>query len=303
MFSFVLVGHVDAGKSTLAGHLLVHLKQMNEKDWRDITSSDEKQNQMYSHLLDVSNEERIRGKTSDYTCVPIEIEGRKMNMIDTPGHRQFIRCMIEGSSIERIDLAVCIVSTKLGEYESGIRGQTIEHLTILRGIGVKNLIICLNKVDLVSRERVEEVRKNISPYLKKLGFRSPVFIEISAWEGFGFDCLLDTLLSFEEKKEEEKELILEERYEITFKGLFSPCEGIYPSTIKTIGYRCILHSSGVKKNCECELVEILDRGKSKGNWIKEGMATVRLAFDIPTMVGRNIILRSGDETIAIGLKI
>lgn len=297
-FRFVLVGHVDAGKSTLGGHILKFTEAITPEEFKSVESEAEQQNkskQKFSFILDTDNIERERGKTADFTQREFNYKNKKFVLIDTPGHRQFVRCMVEGSTAGRIDAGVCLISVKTGEFEAGLKGQTLEHLTILRGLGLKQLVVAINKTDYLDpankTERLKEIYDRLSLELKKLGYKDVQYVEISAWTGVGIDKLLDILNDFKMVSEPE---VIATSDKLRFKGIFTNTS---QKTVKSAGYKCILHTLG--KTIEAEITKI--ESSNKKPFVIEGMALADIELKQEVTLGKNIILRNGDETIAIGL--
>ena len=110
-------------------------------------------------------------------------------VIDAPGHRDFIKNMITGTS--QADLAVLIVASSTGEFEAGISkdGQTREHALLAFTLGVKQMIVCMNKMDdttvMYGEARYKEIKQEVSGYLKKVGYKPMKipFVPISGWAG------------------------------------------------------------------------------------------------------------------------
>merc|ERR1712108_71741 len=133
--------------------------------------------------------ERERGITIDIALWKFETGKFEVTIIDAPGHRDFIKNMITGTS--QADCAVLIVAAGVGEFEAGIakNGQTREHALLAFTLGVKQLIVGINKMDNTepkySKDRYEEVVKEVSNYVKKIGYnpKSVAFVPISGWHG------------------------------------------------------------------------------------------------------------------------
>ena len=291
----ILIGHVDHGKSTLGGHILLNSGSLEEDEWRKIQLSVEKDNilrQKYSAILDIDDSEREKGKTSDFIERSFTYKDKNYTLIDTPGHKQFVRSMVNGATAGRIDVAICILSVKTGEFESGLKGQTLEHLTILRGLGLKQLICVLNKIDLLEedskKKRLDEIQDTMNKELKKLGYKNYKYINVSAWSGQGIDDLLNTLSSMSITPDPQ---IIKNDDKLTFKGIF------LNKKLKTVGFKCILHTMG--ETVETEISSILDNKK----FILDGNATIELLLEKKINIGKNIILRNSDETIAIGINL
>jgi len=141
----------------------------------------------YAWVLDKLKAERERGITIDISLWKFESTKYYFTIIDAPGHRDFIKNMITGTS--QADCAVLMIASGTGEFEAGISkdGQTREHALLSYTLGVKQMIVCCNKMDSIgySEDRYNEITKEVSGYLKKIGY--PVakipFIPISGWHG------------------------------------------------------------------------------------------------------------------------
>lgn len=196
------IGHVDAGKSTLCGQILVRTntidKQLIEK-YKQASNTN-----FLSWITDTLDDERAKGKTQDINIMQFSTPKRTYTMIDTPGHKGYVPQMING--ISRADVAILIISARTGEFESGFNGgQTAEHLLIARSFGVKYIIIAVNKMTTVnwSQERLKFIIDTFTPYIKKrVGFKDNEFcyIPIDALSGEGVDKLLSTLDSLPDIK-------------------------------------------------------------------------------------------------------
>merc|ERR1711931_84003 len=149
----------------------------------------------YAWVLDKLKAERERGITIDIALWKFETEKFYITIIDAPGHRDFIKNMITGTS--QADCAVLIVAGGTGEFEAGIskNGQTREHALLAFTLGVKQLIVAVNKMDSTqpaySESRFEEIKKEVSGFIKKVGYNPAgvAFVPISGWHG---DNMLQT---------------------------------------------------------------------------------------------------------------
>lgn len=143
----------------------------------------------YAWVLDKLKAERERGITIDIALWKFETAKYYVTIIDAPGHRDFIKNMITGTS--QADCAVLIVAAGTGEFEAGIskNGQTREHALLAFTLGVKQLIVGVNKMDSTeppySEARYEEIKKEVSSYIKKIGYNPAgvAFVPISGWHG------------------------------------------------------------------------------------------------------------------------
>jgi len=139
--------------------------------------------------LDKLKAERERGITIDIALWKFETNNYYVTVIDAPGHRDFIKNMITGTS--QADCAVLMVASGTGEFEAGISkdGQTREHALLCYTLGVKQMIICANKMDSTapaySETRFKEIQKEVQVYVKKVGYNPKTIpiIPISGWHG------------------------------------------------------------------------------------------------------------------------
>merc|ERR1711997_804643 len=190
--NIVVIGHVDSGKSTSTGHLIYKCGGI---DKRTIEKFEKEAAEMgkgsfkYAWVLDKLKAERERGITIDIALWKFETNNYEVTIIDAPGHRDFIKNMITGTS--QADCAVLIVAAGVGEFEAGIakNGQTREHALLAFTLGVKQLIVGINKMDNTepkySEARFQEIVKEVSNYVKKIGYnpKSVAFVPISGWHG------------------------------------------------------------------------------------------------------------------------
>merc|ERR1712158_14048 len=143
----------------------------------------------YAWVLDKLKAERERGITIDIALWKFETTKYEVTIIDAPGHRDFIKNMITGTS--QADCAVLIVAAGVGEFEAGIskNGQTREHALLAFTLGVKQMILGINKMDSTepkySKARYEEIVKEVTNYVKKIGYnpKAIAFVPISVWHG------------------------------------------------------------------------------------------------------------------------
>jgi len=190
--NIVVIGHVDSGKSTSTGHLIYKCGGI---DKRAIEKFEKEAAEMgkgsfkYAWVLDKLKAERERGITIDIALWKFETTKYEVTIIDAPGHRDFIKNMITGTS--QADCAVLIVAAGVGEFEAGIskNGQTREHALLAYTLGVKQMIVAVNKMDSTepkySENRFKEIVKEVSSYVKKIGYnpKSIAFVPISGWHG------------------------------------------------------------------------------------------------------------------------
>ncbi|KAI0986795.1 hypothetical protein GJ496_005470 [Pomphorhynchus laevis] len=190
--NIVVIGHVDSGKSTSTGHMIYQCGGIDkrtmekfEKESGEIGKGSFK----YAWVLDKLKAERERGITIDISLWKFETKKFCVTIIDAPGHRDFIKNMITGTT--QADCGVLVVAAGVGEFEAGISedGQTREHALLAFTLGVRQLIIAVNKMDVTmppySEARYDEITKELSKMLKKIGFdpKKVPFIPISGFHG------------------------------------------------------------------------------------------------------------------------
>ncbi|RLL99620.1 hypothetical protein CFD26_108194 [Aspergillus turcosus] len=173
--NFAVIGHVDAGKSTLMGRLLADLKAVDQRTLEKYQREAEKIGKgsfALAWVLDQGTEERARGVTIDIATNKFETENTVFTIVDAPGHRDFVPNMIAGAS--QADFAVLVIDSGTGNFESGLRGQTKEHALLVRSMGVQRIIVAVNKMDAVewNRDRFEEIEQQISSFLTTAGFQA-----------------------------------------------------------------------------------------------------------------------------------
>ncbi|KAF8592451.1 hypothetical protein K439DRAFT_1610256 [Ramaria rubella] len=188
--NLVVIGHVDAGKSTLMGRMLYELGRIDEKRRTANERASEKIGKSsfsWAWELDGTIEERQRGVTMDIALQNLSTPRRNITVLDAPGHRDFIPNMISGAS--QADCALLVVDASPGEFEAGFRrgGQTKEHLILVRSLGVSQLVVAVNKLDQVNWDgsRFEGIVEDLRPFLVQSGFPASKtsFVPISAMAG------------------------------------------------------------------------------------------------------------------------
>ncbi|XP_040453447.1 HBS1-like protein isoform X4 [Falco naumanni] len=176
LLNLVVIGHVDAGKSTLMGHLLYLLGNVNKRTMHKYEQESKKAGKAsfaYAWVLDETGEERERGVTMDVGMTKFETKTKVITLMDAPGHKDFIPNMITGAA--QADVAILVVDASRGEFEAGFEtgGQTREHGLLVRSLGVTQLAVAVNKMDQVNwqQERFQEITSKLGQFLKQAGFK------------------------------------------------------------------------------------------------------------------------------------
>ncbi|MFC5970994.1 translation elongation factor EF-1 subunit alpha [Halomarina salina] len=181
--NLAVIGHVDHGKSTLVGRLLFETGNVPEhviEQYREEAEEKGKGGFEFAYVMDNLAEERERGVTIDIAHQRFDTDEYYFTIVDTPGHRDFVKNMITGAS--QADHAVLVVAA-----DDGVAPQTREHVFLARTLGIGELIVAINKMDLVdySQDTYDEVKADVQNLLKQVRFRSEdaSFIPCSAFEG------------------------------------------------------------------------------------------------------------------------
>ncbi|MBN2127014.1 MAG: translation elongation factor EF-1 subunit alpha [Candidatus Diapherotrites archaeon] len=181
--NLVFIGHVDHGKSTTVGRILYDTGALSEQDYRKLQAEAEAKGKgtfAFAYVMDNLKEERERGVTIDVSYKKFEAKNNKFTIIDAPGHRDFVKNMITGTS--QADAAVLVVAAK-----EGIQPQTKEHAFLSQVMGIKNLVVGINKMDEIKYDEAtfNKTRDEMKKLLLGVGFKEEniSIIPYSAWEG------------------------------------------------------------------------------------------------------------------------
>ena len=183
--NLVTIGHVDHGKSTLVGRLLFEHGEIPQHiidDYKKQADEKGKATFEFAWVMDRYKEERERGVTIDLSHRKFETDKYYFTIIDAPGHRDFVKNMITGTS--QADAAMLVISAREGE---GIMAQTREHAFLAKTLGVQQIIVLANKMDSVqppySEKRFTEVKAEIEKFMASVGYRNFPIIPISGYKG------------------------------------------------------------------------------------------------------------------------
>jgi elongation factor 1-alpha len=194
--NLIFIGHVDHGKSTTVGRILYDTKNVNEQTMRKLTERAKevgKSGFEFAFVMDTLEEEQKKGVTIDLSHKKFDTDKYSFTVIDAPGHRDFIKNMITGTS--QADAAVLVISGNKGEAEAGLKrpdddgpgGQTYEHIFLARTLGVQQIIVAVNKMDMAKYDeaRFKEVKDLTGQVLKGVGFdpEKVPFVPIASFPG------------------------------------------------------------------------------------------------------------------------
>ena len=181
--NLVFIGHVDHGKSTLVGRTLYDTGALSEQDYRKLKAEAESRGKgsfAFAYAMDQLKEERERGVTIDVAYRKFDGKKNTFTIIDAPGHKDFVKNMITGTS--QADAAVLVIAAK-----EGIQPQTKEHAFLAQVMGLKQLIVAVNKMDEVNYDqgRFNQLKTEIEKLLTGVGYKPEQFkiIPLSAWIG------------------------------------------------------------------------------------------------------------------------
>ncbi|XP_077220592.1 uncharacterized protein LOC143854478 isoform X2 [Tasmannia lanceolata] len=190
--NLAIVGHVDSGKSTLSGRLLHLLGRVSKKEMHKNEKEAKQKGKgsfAYAWALDESAEERERGVTMTVGVAYFESKKYRVVVLDSPGHKDFVPNMISGAT--QADAAILVIDASFGSFEAGMGGgngggQTKEHAQLSRSFGVEQIVVVVNKMDVVdySKERFDEIKLQLGTFLRSCGFKESLvaWLPLSAME-------------------------------------------------------------------------------------------------------------------------
>jgi peptide chain release factor subunit 3 len=191
--NIVFIGHVDAGKSTLSGSILYSMGQVDKRTIERYEKEAKDRNReswFLAFIMDTSEEERAKGKTVEVGRATFATDVHRYTILDAPGHKNYVPNMISGAT--QADVGVLVISARKGEFETGFEkgGQTREHALLAKTLGVRFLVVVINKMDdhtvKWSEERFNECVTKLKPFLKTCGYavkRDVRFIPIAGLTG------------------------------------------------------------------------------------------------------------------------
>lgn len=190
--NIVFIGHVDAGKSTITGQLLLLTGQVVKRTIQKYEKEAKEKNReswYLAYIMDTNEEERAKGKTVEVGRAHFATANKRYTLLDAPGHKNYVPNMIEGTA--QADVGVLVISARKGEFETGFDrgGQTREHAMLAKTLGIQRLVVLVNKMDDSTvkwdKARYDQVEEKLFPFLKQWGYRDEdvQFIPCSGFTG------------------------------------------------------------------------------------------------------------------------
>ena len=166
----MFIGHVDCGKSTICGNIMLLSGMVNELEMEKLkieAKEKDRESWYLAYMMDINEEEKERGKTVEMGRTSFSTKRKRFTLLDCPGHRNYVQNMISGAA--QADLANLVISAKPGEFESGFEkdGQTREHAMLAKSLGAQFIIVVVNKMDTCnwSEERYNYIKNSLEPFL------------------------------------------------------------------------------------------------------------------------------------------
>lgn len=313
---FVVIGHVDTGKSTLCGHLLYltgHVTEHQLKSIKQEADKDKMSKWYWARILDTDDAEKRRGKTHEQKYIQFEWGDHEYIMVDTPGHQDFVRMMIAG--LNGIENVVVLVSADQKEFQSSFeRGMLKEHITLARAIGLKNMIVIVNKMDLVdwSMESFKYVQKRVSKFLKQLNWKAEnvTYVPVSSWTGDGLntsqssvggdfseykgDTLLESLAGFPTVAECERAHDHEEGENANL--ILVKMKVLNATEPISAGFSCVCHYDGHEVDCQIQNIKnhVFLRTRDADQCL------IKLSHAVKCRKNQRIVFRKDTFTIGFG---
>ncbi len=177
--NLIFIGHVDAGKSTISGSILLKTGMIDERTiekYQRLAKANNRESWFMAYITDETEEERERGKTVEVGKAYFNTPTKRYTILDAPGHASYVPNMLMGAC--QADFAGLVISAKTGEFESGFEGEgrTREHALLAKSLGVTKLVVIINKMDedtvRWSKDRYDQIKRDLSVFLKQCGYNT-----------------------------------------------------------------------------------------------------------------------------------
>lgn len=312
--SFVVSGHVDHGKSTLCGHILYQNNYIEEHEFIKLKNEAIKNGHPgheFAYILDICQEEREKGITHDFNSIDFKRNDIVYHMIDTPGHKGFIRCLIAGlNSCDTATLVgVLIVSAIENEFLAGTgKGQTKEDIILMRSVGINNIIVVINKMDKYNfdTEIYDKRCSDINKIISKLNFKKVEYLPVSGYTGYNIPKLLDMILNLSQELPKTKNLSVVES--ISLNKIKVQIKILELESILAPGFECIVHIGTDEYQVLFDQVNVYDvktKKITKQNFARSGDVIISELQRIDNQnfevrIDDRVIIRQADLTIGFG---
>jgi peptide chain release factor subunit 3 len=302
-----MIGHVDSGKSTLCGQILLKCGCVDEREFEKIKTqadADGMRKWAISRIVDINEEEQLRGKTHEFNRIDFKYLDNDYQLIDTPGHQTYVRSMIEGLSCGA-DVVVVVVSMHEKEWNAGLEGGMLrEHIKIAFGMGINNVVLAANKMDLIdwSKSKCFERLRLMKNFCVEVGFAEDRIrvVPISASNGFGIvdligipdwyrgSSLIDTIRLCQIYKHVDV-MTKTSKILVEFK---SEHNGIISAGFRGVAYSATFYEY------EFEIVGVKSKILRQG---ENGLCWLKMQNEISCNCGTGIILRHVDGFVGVGI--
>jgi translation elongation factor EF-1alpha len=200
--NLIFIGHVDAGKSTISGSILLKTGMIDERTiekYQRLAKANNRESWFMAYITDETEEERERGKTVEVGKAFFNTQSKRYTILDAPGHQSYVPNMLLGAC--QADFAGLVISAKQGEFESGFEGEgrTREHALLAKSLGVSKLVVIVNKMDedsvRWSQDRYDQIKKDLSVFLKQCGYnieKHVYWVPISGLKGDNITTQVDS---------------------------------------------------------------------------------------------------------------
>lgn len=320
MIKFLLTGHVDHGKSTLGGQILYQCDSFDKRSAEKIFTQAEKEKMncfRWARLLDIDCEEQEKGVTIESNEFKFQYQEKDFKLIDTPGHKLYIRHLINAiycNSEDGVLVGVLVLSAIPREYQASVvSGQIKEDILLLRAAGIDSVVVAINKMDKLNWDRnsFDKIQASITPLLKSARYRQIMFAACSGLEGKGvltkeFEDVPALLESIEKCSLNKKIILDTPKCEIKETNLISVDIFILNCSIFSPGYEGIIHMTQGEFGFKVEKITRISPIKTSKPppFIKtgEGGKAILLLSEKITIKNKDrLILRRCDKTIAHGI--
>jgi len=225
--NIVIVGHVDHGKSTIIGRLLADTNSLPEGKLAQVKETCRRNSKPFefAFLLDALKDEQAQGITIDAARVFFKTPKRKYIIIDAPGHIEFLKNMVTGAA--RAEAALLVI-----DAQEGVRENSKRHGYLLAMLGIKQVVVLMNKMDLINYDQVryEKIAGEYKEFLAKIGVTADSFIPVSGFQGDNIAAASPKMPWYQGISLLEKLDLLENKQNVKNQAFRMPVQGVYKFT-------------------------------------------------------------------------